>query len=160
LNPRIGDYGLVHTNGLIGTLIRIFLRSKVNHAFIYIGDDLIVEARPIGATASQLRKYPKENITWSSERFPYPNQKWDVVDRAKELIGTPYDFLDILFLWLHNLGITLPFVNNWVKRDDRMICSQLVAECYAHAGLKLSGKHPSEVTPRDLYERIENGRQR
>lgn len=153
MKPHIGDYGLVHTNGLIGKLIRIFLRSKVNHAFIYIGDGLIVEARPIGATASQLKKYQDKSITWSSEKFVYHDQRWEVAERAKRLIGTPYDFLDILFLWLHNLGVTLHFVNKWVQRDDRMICSQLVADCYAHVGLPLSDKHPSEVTPKDLYKR-------
>ena len=152
--PQRGDYGCVHTPGFVGKLIRYFLHSKVNHAFVYIGEGKIVEANPTGAAVGYLTQYT--DITWSREKLTKA-QRTAICSRAKSLVGTPYGFLDIFFLWLDLLGIKLNFVANWVKRSDRMICSQLVAACYDVANAKLSEKPPYEVTPRDLYERAING---
>jgi hypothetical protein len=148
--PKTGDYGCVHTPGFIGKMIRLFLHSKVNHAFIYIGKGQIVEARPKGATLSKANKYT--NVLWSNENLS--KEERDIIaNRALVLIGTPYGFFDIFFLWLKTIGVNLPFVENWISREDEMICSQLVTDCYKHAGISLSNKPENEVTPQDLYLR-------
>jgi cell wall-associated NlpC family hydrolase len=147
--PQPGDYGCVSTNGRIGRIIRLFLRSKVNHVFIYIGGGKIIEARPSGAAVSDIHY---SSITWSTEKLTQ-RKRTKISVSAALLVGTPYGFLDIFFLWLKTLGVTLPYVSNWVLRDDRMICSQLVAHCYAKAGITLVDKPENEVTPKDLYER-------
>jgi len=151
--PQLGDYGCVHTPGFVGKLIRFFLKSKVNHAFVYIGDGNIVEANPTGAAISPLSNY--DNVTWSHEKLT-KEQRTAICSVAQSLVGTPYGFLDIFFLWLDLLGIQLNFVANWVKRSDRMICSQLVAYCYRTAHANLCDKPDYEVTPDDLYRRALN----
>lgn len=148
--PDLGDYGCVHTPGFVGKLIRIFLRSRVNHAFIYIGDNKVVEARPSGAGVADLSEY--SDITWGREELSKAQRKV-IVGVAKDLIGTPYGFLDIFFLWAKELGVHLKFVESWVKRGDRMICSQLVAYCYKEANHILCDEPDYDVTPKDLYER-------
>ena len=55
--PKPGDYAVVKTNGIIGRLIRIGTTSRWNHAFIYLGNDLIVEARPTGVTFGKASQY-------------------------------------------------------------------------------------------------------
>jgi len=153
--PQRGDYGCVHTPGFVGKLIRYFLRSKVNHAFVYIGEGKIVEANPTGAAIGYITQYT--DITWSRENLTKA-QRTAICSIAKSSIGTPYGFLDIFFLWLDLLGIKVKFVANWVKRSDRMICSQLVAHCYIKANHRLCNKPEYEVTPQDLYERAIDGK--
>lgn len=150
--PRSGDFGCVTTYGKIGFTIRFFLKSKVNHSFIYIGKGKIVEAMPGGAVISNLSKYSHKDITWSNVPFTSEQmQRRAIRFRALSLVGTGYGFLDIFFLWAKILGVRFSFLENWIKSDNRMICSQLVAECYERAGIKLLDKPTYMVTPKDLY---------
>jgi uncharacterized protein YycO len=148
---RIGAFGCVKTYGKVGLTIRFFLKSKVNHAFIYIGKGKIVEAMPQGAIISDLSKYSHKDITWSNVELTQ-EQRRTIRFRALSLVGTGYGFLDIFFLWAKLLGVHFSFLENRIKGDDRMICSQLVADCYARAGIKLSNKPAYMVTPKDLYD--------
>lgn len=66
--------------------------------------------------------------------------------------GIPYNYLDYLAIGLEHFKIDLPIVRNRVRREDRMICSQLVDYIYKQNGIHLftDGRLPQDVTPGDL----------
>lgn len=66
--------------------------------------------------------------------------------------GVPYNYLDYLAIGLEHFRIDLPFIRNRVRREDRMICSQVVDFVYSKNGIRLftDGRLPQDVTPGDL----------
>lgn len=66
--------------------------------------------------------------------------------------GIQYSYLDYLAIGLDHFHINIPWVNNRVRREDRMICSQLVDWIFAQHGLHLfnDGRLPQAVTPGNL----------
>lgn len=148
-----GDYGVVRTSGFIGAAIRFFTRSEWNHAFIYIGDEQIVEAQPKGAVISPLKDYDEGNLLAFNyrEKMTYTNGL-RVAEQAKKLVGIGYNFIDIFVIFLKQFGFNHKWINKRVSNDGRLICSQLVDLAYQNAGIHLfdDGRYPGDVTPADL----------
>jgi len=163
--PRPGDFGLTQIGGYGGTLIRIgqWLNgggfADFEHAFIYFGDGMIVEAMPRGAWVAPLARHKAERIAWY--RAPDGTGKAIAV-AAMGLRGTKYGFLDYLAIAADRLNLPLSthLLRHQVKTSGRMICSQLVDEAYLRAGVHLfdDGRDPGQVTPADLYRLILNQR--
>lgn len=152
-----GDFGLVSIKGGVGFLIRIgqFLNGdgfrNYEHAFIYVGDGKIVEAEPGGARISDLAEYDGRAILWSTGLIPLTDEQRNlIVQSALAQEGTPYSFLDYLAIGLYRLGIKHPGVAKRVEDSKHLICSQLVALDYEHAGVKLTDYPPYLVTPGKL----------
>lgn len=154
--PEIGDYGVVKTNGVIGFLIRLGTQSRWNHTFIYIGDDRIVEANPTGVAISSVSKYP--TIAWSKHEDLDHTKRSKIQNHAIEQVGKPYGFIDITIILFRIFGLDLfgtkKFWTRLVANRDGFICSELVAECYESADVKLINKPNCLVTPGDLAERL------
>lgn len=153
--PKPGDYGVCKTNGLMGLVIRIFLNSPVNHAFIVIDDVWAIEARPSGAGYVQYAKY--QNIIFNTEiDNPTDTQRQKIVYEAKLSRGTAYGFADILALALIRFGFRPKWLKNLVTASNTEICSQLVDDCYTRAGYHLFNDErlPQDVTPKDLWKRL------
>lgn len=159
--PEIGDFGVVNTgNSFAARLIRWATQSTVNHAFVYVGNDQIVEAEPHGAALSRASKYP--NAIWSTGKFKLNNlARFTIRGNAKGLVGTPYNWLDILAIGLaqRKLG-RIVGLKSWIARrlsnDGKLICSQLVDYCYQKAGIQLfkDGRPCGMVSPGDLLNLI------
>lgn len=148
----VGNYGVIKTNGFFGKLIRLGTMSRWNHAVIAISDTELVEATPRGVIISQISEYPL--IAWNQHEDIKDRQL--IADYAKSLVSEPYGFGDILNLALRILGLKI--ISNTrlieylaVKRG--VICSELVALCYEHAGVSFD-KPAHLITPGDLAERI------
>ena len=153
--PRPGDYGVVKTNGPLGKAIRVGTLSRWNHAVIYMGDGVIIEARPTGVKFGSIKEYP--NIAWNQHEYGLTDEKrTKIVNFAIDQIGKPYGYFDIFLILFRILGLKLPPAKFWVKlaRRQGYICSELVAEAYGSAGYTLSGKPDALVTPGDLAERL------
>jgi cell wall-associated NlpC family hydrolase len=161
--PQPGDFGLVSITGHVGLAIRFgqWLNgdgfSKYTHAFIYIGNGMVVEAQPGGAVRSPLSEYDGRDILWSTGRIPLTGvQRRIIVAGAIEGIGTPYSFLDYASLALVRLGLRPRWLARYVASSGHMICSQYVDHYYLAAGVdlipieRLSG----DVTPGDLWKRL------
>jgi cell wall-associated NlpC family hydrolase len=151
VSPALGDFGVVRTGGTAAKLIRFGTRSTVNHAFVYIGGGCIVEAQPGGAVVSSADKYPL--AVWAGREQP------QAAHHARQLVGTPYGWLDIAALSLACAGIGDEPNNpiaQIVERDNRLICSQLVDRAYLLAGVHLfdDGRLSGQVTPGDLLDLI------
>lgn len=164
--PLPGDFGLVATNHgnlidrVASAAIRFGTNSIVNHAFIYIGDGRIVEARR-RVEISPVSEYG--NIIWSTGRLgrltPDPDQRRGIVAAARSYVGESYNWADIVAIALaqKRLGELID-VNHppwWVERvsnDGRLICSQTVDAAYRKAGVHLfaDNRLPGLVSPGDL----------
>jgi len=145
--PQVGDYGLVDTGSrIVGPLIKLFTRSPVDHAVVYIGNGFIVEAETSGAVISPVARYKR--VVWS-RRDLTSAQRERVRLEALKLRGTPYSFLDLAALAWSTFGLPMPvWVWNRLARPDRLICSQLVAVAYQRAGVVLvPGVLSCQVTP-------------
>ena len=152
--PQLGDYGVVKTKGFFGKLIRLGTLSRWNHCFIYIGNDLIVEANPTGVAVSHVDKYPL--IAWNQhEELSYTDRE-TIASHAKWLVGRPYSFFTIAGMALRILGFKF-FGDRLlaaIARHDGYICSELVAECYRQSGNILVSEKDYLVNPGDLAERL------
>lgn len=152
-----GDFGLVSIKGGVGFLIRIgqWLNGdgfrNYEHAFVYVGDGKIVEAEPGGARISDLAEYDGRAILWSTGLIPLTDEQRSlIVQSALAQEGTPYSFLDYLAIALYRLGIKHPGVAKRVEDSKHLICSQLVALDYEHAGIPVTDFPPYLVTPGKL----------
>jgi uncharacterized protein YycO len=153
--PQLGDYGVVKTGGFFGKLIRLGTMSRWNHTFIYIGGNKIVEANPRGVAVSDVSEYPV--IGWNQHEGLTEEQRQKIYSYAMTTVGKPYNFLVIISIALRILGLKI-FANSKLlhslSKHDGYICSELVAETYAQAGLNLFDKPADNVTPGDLAERL------
>lgn len=154
ITPQPGDFGLVSITGGVGVLIRLgqWLNGddfyNYEHAFIYIGNNQIVEAQPGGACITDLSYYSDRTIIWSTGLITLnATQRNNIVTRAMLQVGTPYSFLDYFAIALYRLGIKYPRIAKRVKDSGHLICSQLVAIDYDAVGSPLTEYPPYLVTP-------------
>jgi len=150
--PEVGDFFVVHTTGIAARLIQLGTRSKWNHAGIYLGDDLIIEARPSGVKKANISKYDGKPILWYKNPDMTPYQRVTIQTFTERFENDGYGIWSIIALGFKCLTFGIPFLPaNWMaEREKRVICSQLVAWCYSHAGIKLTHKRHALVTPKDL----------
>ena len=154
--PRIGDYGVIKTNGWMGWLIRVGTASRWNHAFIYIGHGQIVEANPKGVEISDVSKYDTVGeIAWNKHEKLTSAQRLKIITRAQDFVGSSYGFTQILIIAFRAIGLKiLPTLRKVAENKESVICSQLVAWSYSVAGIKVSDKPHAFTTPGDLAFRL------
>lgn len=160
--PLPGDFGVVigtipqavHDRNWGAALIELVTRGPAYHALICTGPGQGIEARPHGAGYVQLDSYDPARMLWSTgtklSTTLSDRERATLVSNAREFIGTPYGWGDDLAIGLDALGLHCGWVRDRLNDPDTVICSQLVAVCYARAGLPLCDKDPSRVTPNDL----------
>ncbi len=167
--PEAGDYGCVSilflhkkvfgvsilVPNVVGYLIRLATWSRYDHSFVYVGKGLIIESQAKGAALARLSKYTGDVIIWGADELTNDQRK-GIVTKALSLKGVPYGFLDILYLGLATIGFKFKWLLRKVEREDRLICSQLVALSGESAGVDawLCGKsNACLVTPANLATR-------
>ena len=155
--PKPGDFGVTATSGFVARMIRIVTRSAVNHAFVYVGDGLVIEAQMrAGMSFKSAIRYP--GATWSA--LPLTDvERAAIVAWSRRHLRVRYNFLDILALFLTlELGWVAPrWARRMVANPNRLICSEAVDLAYQAAGVQLinDGRPPCDVTPEDLFQVIE-----
>jgi len=164
---KTGDFGLVTISGRGGKLIRLgqWLNgdgyADYEHAFVYIGNGEIVEAEPRGATRTNFHYNPSA-VLWSSGHFSLNEpDRAAIRSAAIGYVGTPYSAADYFAIAAHTLHLPHgPALKSYVASSKRMICSQLVDQCYQDAGVHLfnDGRWPGYVTPGDLYMLLQGRR--
>lgn len=158
-----GDFGLTSLPGIVGQGIRagqalIGDWSVYTHAFIFLGDDYILEAMPGGARIATIDEY-KDSKYLTFSRFDLTGrQREEIVYQALRLEGTPYSFADYLSLAATHYKIRPKSIRDFVQDSGHMICSQLVTEVYLRSGLQIfPGTDSLDVTPGDLANRLISG---
>ena len=139
-----GSYGVSHAGGITGELIRHATGGWAGHAFVYVGDGKIIEAVPPAARVAPAASHP--DAVWNV-RFPLSDAQRDrICARAHALVGRPYDYPAYVSFALKVLkvrdGAELDPV---FKADHWRVSSELVADCYAQAGIRLTS--PSLARP-------------
>lgn len=162
-----GDIILTQITGRIGKLIEFGQWLNGNgfidfeHAALYKGDGTVIEAEPGGARERPLSDYTGRPQFWSTGILQLTDtQRMLIVNAAVGYTkanggkGVPYSFLDYDALAAHRLGIPVPGLQRYIASTGHMICSQLVDQCYADAGVHLftDDRWPGYVTPGDLYD--------
>lgn len=155
--PMMGDFFLAPISGLGGMAIETaewlngdgFL--KVQHAGIYLGKGLTVEAMPGGAIQGDISQYDPESLVWSSGiiEFTIPATRHLICEAAKKYIGVPYSALDYFAIAAHRVHLPTPGLKKYIASTKHMICSQLVDQTFLDAGVHLfdDGRWPGYVTP-------------
>jgi uncharacterized protein YycO len=150
-----GCYGVSHGAGITGELIRHATESWAGHAFVYVGNGQIIEAAPPYARIASAASHT--DAVWNV-RYPLTDARRDaIVARAHALVGTPYDYPAYIGFALEVLKIRSGTELDPVFRQDHWrVCSALVADCYAFAGLHIEAglKYPNLISPADLYNLI------
>ena len=131
-----GCYGVSHGGGITGELIRHAPGAWAGHAFIYIGDGQIIDAAPPVVRVAPATSHPA--AVWNAS-YPLTGLQRDkICARARALAGCPYDYPAYVGFALKVLklrdGAELDPV---FKADHWRVCSALVADCYAYAGIKV-----------------------
>jgi hypothetical protein len=157
-NALPGDIVLTRISGFTGKAIAagqalIGRRSPVQHAMIYVGSGMVVQAMPGGAELIPLAD-ANEPVIWSTGAIRLrADQRGAIANAARRLVRTPYSYADYGSIGLAAAHIRPRFVRDYVADTGHMICSQLVD--YAHylggSYLFADGRIPGDVTPSDLY---------
>ena len=176
--PRPGDFAVINTGtsttGLITGLEKLddlvehrpLDYSDFDHAVVctapgerkadgtWLKVPAIVEAEPHGAV---LRGWHYENRPhmWSAGLITLTaSQRMDIAVSAahKADAHVGYGWLDYGALVAHALHLPVPGLRGFIKRSDRLICSQLVDVCYQEAGVELfdDKRWNGYVKPSDL----------
>jgi hypothetical protein len=184
-NPIPGSFGLAVISGKTGKLVRWGQNivegreTHFTHAFLVLDNQQVIEAEPGGAQINSIDRYLDGDVLFSDAPIrnevarakalydhPLVNDVYEerlrerVVDMGRGLKGIPYNYLDYLAIGLEHFHIRPKLVTNRVRRQDRLICSQLVDFIYNFAGIHLfnDGRLPQDVTPADLEQWIvDNG---
>jgi uncharacterized protein YycO len=94
---------------------------------------------------------------WNAHEPLTDQQRLTIVARAHALVGTPYDWPAYVGFALEVLKLrTGAQLDGAFASDGWRVCSALVADCYAHAGIDIDGNITGSnlVSPADLYDRI------
>jgi cell wall-associated NlpC family hydrolase len=155
--PRVGQFGLTTIDGLTGRMVELGQHligsgSRFTHAFVYVGDGMIVQAQPGGAVCVPLDTVVNE-VVFSD--FPLTSlESLRIATAAKWLVDTPYSFLDYAAIGAARLLHTKR-LERYVSDRGHMICSQLVDVVYRQADIELfPGRLAGDVTPGDLARLI------
>ncbi|MFJ3084376.1 hypothetical protein ACIPJG_32110 [Streptomyces halstedii] len=160
--PRKGDIGLTKIGGLAGAFVNFgqwFVGdfAPVQHALIYVGHGMVVQAMPSGAEILPLEE-ASPVVMWSTGLIELTaEQRSHIAYEAVKLVGTPYSFLDYLSIALERLGFRSKLIRERVMASGHLICSQLCVLAYERAGIDLfPGMFPGDQTPGDLYHLLKD----
>jgi hypothetical protein len=148
---QLGDLIIVQSQTPVGRLIRWATRSWASHVAVYIGEGLVFEAKPSRAGYVQLSKYTKSaQHKWRVYRLRECHEKRLLfVTKLLRKEGRQYDFLQIGYLFVVSL-LGLRGHLSTKTRHNRSICSEVVFEALAEAGIKWPQWKQSNAVPGDF----------
>lgn len=153
-NLQPGVFGVSHGGGTAGELIRHATGSWAGHAFLYLGNGLIVQGQPPQAATAPADSHGdaiwayrmwdqlRHVNGWTGDQVKAAQAK--VVARGKALIGCAYDFeayaaFALMVLKIRNADQLAPLFH----RDAWRVCSALVYDAEIFGGV------PMEFVPSD-----------
>jgi hypothetical protein len=154
-----GTIFVLRSHGPTSAAIRLGTNSPVNHAGVCLGDGRTVEAEGAGAVYRHERPTGSlviyGNTLLRRIEAAQPGIGVAMSKAAVALLGRGYNFLDIAAIALWELGIHADMLDRRIERDDKLICSQLVAVAAHNIGVDLvPGRAANYVRPVDLLVTI------
>lgn len=163
--PQPGDIGLTSIIGPVGWGVRAgqWLLddgfANYEHAFIVLDGGRLIEAQPGGAVIRPLSEYAGRHVLYVAPAELSDNDRRLICEAAASYEGVGYSAADYLALAAHRFRLPVPGLRHYIATTRRMICSQLVDQAYADAGVPLfaDARWPGYVTPADLYRLLGRG---
>ena len=158
-DPLPGDFAVVSIGGQSGALISAMEEiaydhaTHWDHAFVYTGGGMIVQAEPGGARKVALGSY--EYAIWSTGILsPSGTQRNAIVAAAEKYADARvgYSWADYAAIAAHRFHVPAPGLRAYIASTGHEICSQLVDQCWLDGGYHLfsDGRWPGFVAPFDL----------
>lgn len=165
MTPQAGDFAVIRSHGAAGAAIRFATRSHYNHAVLFLGNGMLIEARPAGAGIRPWTDYDGEDVLLSTGVAALElstAQRAAAAQAAARLVGTPYSWTTIVSIGLLQYGIRPAALRRHVTNDPDLICSTLVDKIRLQVGSHLfdDGRVAQDVTPGDLAGLILQGQGR
>jgi hypothetical protein len=154
VTPLLGDYGVQSGGGRGAWLIRLGTFSRWNHAAVVVQVDPLRIVEAMGSGARE-RDCGVDEFTWSRCQLT-DGQRSDIAVGARECIGLPYDYRDIVGFVSRFFGRKTRLWPSHDHGNDRLICSELVAWCYREGGHEaaIQSVAAGDVSPGDLGQHI------
>lgn len=144
MDVQSGDIIIVHSQTIVGRIIRWITNSWASHIAVYIGNGLVFEARPGGAKAVSLANY---NGQYRAFRLNVDSDKISkFVERLELKQNQGYDYGQIFSIALEDL-----FQIKIKAQNKRLtICSEIVYEAAQEAGIPVPPVSQAYITPGDF----------
>lgn len=129
-----------------------FPRGFPTHAFTVLPDGMVFEAQPGGAVIDSISRYDGRPVVYV--HLPLTEYQRGITRViAQSMVGTPYSFLDYLYLGLWRFGIRPDWLRDRVRDSGHMICSQACDKLAEIQGLNLftDERLNQDVSPGDLF---------
>lgn len=154
-----GDIIFVQGKSLISKLIRYFdNEGTFSHVAIAIDDDRIVEVDVDTKVAINHLDKSKYSVIEVLDLGLTPNERREVVYEAFKLLGTKYDYIQLLWYVLRKL-FNLKGKNR-LNNPKYVICSELVFKIFNKSGILIelglskTYKNGQDLTPNELYDLV------
>lgn len=168
--PDPGDIIFFHSNGFVGSMIRLGERLRhptqphwTNHVGVVVepgasGFPRIVQAGASGVAYAYLKDIDASYQVVATERFPsvteYAVDRASVVEQAHALVGAKYGWLTIISIILNVL------TPKWIRvpdfrRGTTYICSAAAAWCLHAGGADIDTYDIYQIMPSELRELAE-----
>lgn len=128
-----------------------------NHAAVYVGDGMVIEALAAGLTLSPLAKYAPGHYRIcrldSAERSVGPFERQAAVAYAHAMLARHCSYG-----WLSIASIVLQLLTPArldVSWDGAMVCSAFAAACWQHAGVILPTRSALTTMPADFWRWVD-----
>jgi hypothetical protein len=149
-----GVFGVSHGSGVAGELIRHATASWAGHAFLYLGNGMLVQGQPPVAALATAGSHDDAIWAWRMWDALKAEHGWDdatikamqdkVVGRGHALVGVSYDTEAYAAFALEVLKLrSEEQMEDWFRRDTYRVCSALVADALMFGGV------PLEFVPSD-----------
>ena len=166
--PLPGDIEVCSVGGPVGTLIGLGERlagsgfSQYQHARIYVGlvpgvgQHCVVQAEPGGCQLRPLHSFHQEGYDlWSTGSILLTTKERNLVVAAAMRyaeLKVPYSDADYLAIAAHRWHLPVPGLEDFIKDDGHMICSQLDDRAFQCGGVQLFSdkRWDGYVMPGDL----------
>lgn len=167
-SPEPGDFILVHEGGQGGETIHVLQIlygagfSDFEHVALFAGDGHVIEMASGGIQIANASKYANTPHRWSTGRIALTEaNRAGIVGAARKYLAAKvgYSWPDYAAMAAHHFDAKEQALKDYVASSGHMICSQLVDQCYADAGVHLftDGRWPGYVSPGDLNELLDRG---
>jgi hypothetical protein len=103
--------------------------------------------------------------SWLNLPYKAAEYGFEVAERARHYVGTPYSFLDYAAITLHHLdpvwrispaSVGSQPLARYIRSTGHMICSQLADQAMSDVGFHVfdDGRLPQDVMPAELYRKL------